>query len=497
MNRPILLVALLVGAALPIWALVQRRLDLRRDLLFLIFYAQAFLYVQFGPWDYMRRTPGAGSLGPAYDVLAVVSVVLFNGLFLATYLWTRGRGEAFARPFSVSPRTFTFLNAALLGFAAGFWSIAIRSELVFRRIGNTIIPKQLTLRFFEFVVYRSYSEGVWFLACVVFAGLVVGAGSLTRLGRAFAYANLASIYMYLVINSRIGLALALALLLGLWALLWRGSGAYLPRLAFGAAAAALILLYSTSTTERIRVGFGRTGTVTWRAFLPGLSLEERRAAAKIPGIRRNPRPGTSGEGGLPAEEETIGGGSSVGEAVSGMLLYRAAIETPLSLRLNGLDLMARMKPGLEKDGFAWGQAWAAPIALVYLPVLDPPEARRMKMTFDIAAKNYLMRKYTDLDQADYFSCMLSDAYGNFGVVGIALVGVTLGAALGLSVRSLGHPRYSWVPVVALFVLSHVFQFEQEFVTATFLWVKKLPFLAAVLLVNPFVVPSGAERPGSE
>jgi hypothetical protein len=134
------------------------------------------------------------------------------------------------------------------------------------------------------------------------------------------------------------------------------------------------------------------------------------------------------------------------------------------------------------------------MALVYMPLLDPAEARRMKMTFDIAAKNYLMRKYTDLDQADYFSCMLSDAYGNFGVVGIALVGAVLGGVLGLAVRTLGRPRYSWAPVVALFFLSHVFQFEQEFVTATFLWVKKLPFLAAVLLVNPFVVRSGDPPP---
>jgi hypothetical protein len=487
-NRPILLLACAVGAALPVWALLKRRLDLRRDLLFLAFYAQAFLYVQYGPWDYMRRSSESAALGPAYDVLAILSLVLFNGLFLAAYLFARGGGAAEGSGFSVKPRTFTFLNVALLGFAAGFWSIAIRSELVFRRIGNTIIPKQLTLRLFEFIVYRSYSEGVWFLACVVFAGLVVGGARLSALGRTLAVANLASIYLYLVINSRVGLGLALGLLVGLWALLWRGSGAYLPRLAITGASAALILLYSTSTTERIRVGFGQTGDVTWRAFLPGLSLEERRAAAKIPGIHRRPTPaaGETAEG-AEGEEEIIGGSSNIGEAVSGMLLYRAAVETPLSLRLNGIDLMARMKPALEAEGYAWGKAWEAPIALIYLPILDPAEARRMKMSFDIAAKSYLLRKYTDIDTPDYFSSMLTDAYGNFGVAGIALVGLALGGIVGLSVRGITRPRHAYAPVLALFAVSHLFQFEQEFVTAMFLWIKKLPFLAAMLVVNPFVV----------
>jgi hypothetical protein len=486
-NRPILLLACAVGAALPVWALVRRRLDLRRDLLFLAFYAQAFLYVQFGPWDYMRRTRAAEAFASAYDVLAIASVVLFNGLFLAAYLFCRGdASEEHGAGFSVSPRTFTFVNAAFLGFAAGFWSIAIRSELVFRRIGNTIIPKQLTLKLFDFIVYRSYSEGVWFLACVVFAGLVVGGARLSRLGIGLALANLASVYLYLVINSRIGLGLALGLLVALWGVLWRGERGYLPRLAAVAGVAGLILLYSTSTTERIRVGFGKTGDVTWRAFLPGLSLEERRAAAKIPGIRRHPRPSEAETG----EEEILGGGSNIGEAVSGMLLYRAAVETPLSLRLNGIDLMARMKSELESQGFAWGRAWDAPIALIYLPIVDPPEARRMKMSFDIAAKSYLMRRYTDIDQPDWFSCMLTDAYGNFGIPGIALVGLALGAAVGLSTRGLIRPRWSVAPVIALFFVSHLFQFEQEFVTAAFLWIKKLPFLAAVLVVNPFVVASG-------
>lgn len=473
-----------VAASLPVALLILRRLDVRRDLLFLAYYFQAFLYVQVGPWLYMRRTPEAAGLLSEYETLAIASLVLFNVVILGTYLLLRGREPvADPRSLDVVPRKFGFANAAFLAFAAAFWVIALTQTLVFRRIGNTIIPKQLQLSLRDFVVYRSYIEGIWLIASVVFAGLVVGRRRTSPFVWIAAMANLVSAYLYLVINSRISLALVLTLLVGLWALLWRGSGRYLPRLAFAVGCAALLLLYSTSTTERIRVGFGKSGTVGWRAFLPGLSMEEKRAAAPLPGRPRKPPP----EG---VEQGESTEPSSVGELVSGTLLYRSAVETPLALRLNGIDMMARMESEIARSGYAWGRAWIAPIELIYLPIVAPEEARRMKLRFDIAAKSYLLRHYTDIDTPDYFSCMLTDAYGNFGYAGMAMVGLFLGAVLALSTRALRHPRNGLWAVVALFALSHIFQFEQEFVTAAVLWAKKIPVLVAVLILNPFATAPG-------
>jgi hypothetical protein len=158
---------------------------------------------------------------------------------------------------------------------------------------------------------------------------------------------------------------------------------------------------------------------------------------------------------------------------------------PMAMRLNGLDLIVQMEPALETRGFAWGRAWKVPAALIVLPVFNPAKARAYKLAFDITAKNYLMRNYTDLQDTDHVSCSLTDAYGNFGLLGFVLVGAVLGSAFGFGIRYLQRPGHGALAVLALFVISHLFQFEQEFVTALLLWVKELPVLLGVLLLNPF------------
>jgi hypothetical protein len=183
------------------------------------------------------------------------------------------------------------------------------------------------------------------------------------------------------------------------------------------------------------------------------------------------------------------------DLVNKALFYKTSVEMPLSVRLDGLDLMVQMRPALETLGYAWGRAWKVPVALVYLPVIDPGKAREYKMSLDMAAKNYLMRRYTKIADADYVSCMLTDAYGNFGYLGLGLVGLFLGVVTGGVARLMRRPRAGGWVLVGLFALSHLIIFEQEFVSALLLWTKKLPFLIALLVAAPFrvVEPGGGGR----
>ena len=153
------------------------------------------------------------------------------------------------------------------------------------------------------------------------------------------------------------------------------------------------------------------------------------------------------------------------------------------------------------------RAWKTPAALIVLPVIDPAKARAYKLAYDITAKNYLMRHYTDLPDTDHVSCILTDAYGNFGLLGFVLVGAILGSAFGFGIRNLQRPSHPALAIIALFAISHLFQFEQEFVTALLLWVKELPVLLGMLLLNPFAAslasgvrsdtrPAGHPGPGS-
>jgi hypothetical protein len=463
LKNSLLLAELLVSAVLPILFLWKGVLDLRRDFLILGVYLQFLLYVYVGPYLSLRGEPS--SMASPYVWFGAWAIPLCGAVLIASYLlslraWRRDRVAGRVR-LDVQPRRFGLLLLVLLAVSGAFWAIAWSHDIIQRRItAGALLTRQFTLRLPEFAVYRLYIESLPFLIAIVVAGLVASRERLSWPVRASAALTLASAYVYLTINSRLSLALALMIVLGVWALFWRGGGRFWPRFTAGCVVCVVLLLYSNATTEKIRYA-ELSGESPWRAFLPFASIREQQPRPDAGALRR----------GL--------------SFVSGGFLYVASAEIPISMRLNGLDLIVRMQPALETRGFAWGRAWKIPVALVVLPIVNPSKARAYKSTFDVTAKNYLIRHYTALPDVDHVSCILTDAYGNFGIAGFALVGAFLGSAFGLGIRTLRWPWHGGLAVVALFFLSHLFQFEQEFVTALLLWVKKAPFLVAVLFLNPF------------
>ena len=469
----------MAAAALPLALLAGGWLQLRRDFLFFAIYLQGFLYVHLGPYLYARTHMPLPL--EAYRSFALSAVPLFDAALLIAYFLALGFRRArvrFAPPekLEVRERRFKLLVFGLLAFALTFWSVAWSAGLMYRRIGvNILVTEQLKLPFASFFVYRLYIESLRYVIAVIVLGLVLGGRRIGLWGSLASGAVLLSAYFYMVINSRIDLALTLLVGLGVWSFFWRGRGLFWSRFAGACAIAALLLLYSISTTERIRVGFARSWTVDWRAFVPGMSLEKRAGTPRI---------------------APVAGSSEAAEsaAASRPILLAAPREMPMSLRLNGLDLMARMRPELEARGYAWGRAWEVPAALVFLPVVNPGKARAYKLRWDLAAKNYLMREYTEMEDLDYVSCMLTDAYGNFGYAGILAVGLFLGAACALAVRIMAAAPRAALVLVVLFAVCHVFQFEQEFISALLFWVKKLPLLLGVLLIAPLWIRRAAGRP---
>jgi hypothetical protein len=474
-----LLLSCVAAAGLPVALLAGGWLQVRRDFFLLAIYLQGLLYVHVGPYLYARAH--APLPLDAYRAFALSAVPLFDAALLIAYVLALGFRRA-RPPFApterleLSARRFTLLVFALLAFSLTFWCVAWSAALMYRRIGvNMLVVQQLKLPFASFAVYRLYIESLRYVIGVVVLGLVVGGRRVGLPASLASAAVLLSAYVYLVINSRIDLALNLLIGLAVWSFFWRGRGRFWPRLAGGCTVAAVLLLYSISTTERIRVGFAGSWTVDWRAFVPGMSLKTEAAA-----------PAGRPKAGLAEAAASTA-------AASRLLLLAAPKEMPMSLRLNGLDLMARMRPALEARGYAWGRAWEVPAALVFLPVVNPRKARAYKLRWDLAAKNYLMRKYTEMEDLDYVSCMLTDAYGNFGPAGILAVGLFLGAACGLAVRIMAAAPRAALVLVALFAVCHVFQFEQEFISALLFWVKKLPLLFGILLTAPLWIRREAAR----
>jgi hypothetical protein len=231
--------------------------------------------------------------------------------------------------------------------------------------------------------------------------------------------------------------------------------------------------------------------VTWRAFIPGIPVGPPGPVLGERPEQRTPAPPVIGPSGEtlpapPSEEVAV----SAPDAVYKAFFFYTAEEMPLAVRLDGLDLIVRMKPNLDREGYAWGKAWEIPVALMYLPLTDPPKARAIKLKLILAAKTYLMRRYTDIGSPDYVSSILTDAYGNFGNLGLALVGLFFAGVCGFVAWTIVRlPGPGWV-IIGLFAISHVAYFEQEFVQALLLWPKKLPLLLALLVANPFRIRTG-------
>lgn len=499
MSSRLLLFELLGAVALPLAALAAGWLRLRRDYFMLLLYAQALLYVFIGP--ILRLSRAAQAPIREYESVATSAFLFVILVFFAVYLAivrTRAlRAPSVSRVIEARRPWMEIVLFGLLAYSAIFWAIAIRSNLVYRRVGNPMVVLQLELPFLQFALYRTYIEGLLFIVIVVLLALVACRREISLGGRAAGLLTLVSAYVYFVINSRLGLAVALAVGLGVWVVFWRGRRGFWPRFLAGGVVCALLLLYSHATTQRIRLGFGRTGTVTWRAFVPGIPVapEVSVVSAQPTPPAPSPSPGPAPVIAAPVIETPAAPVSeeiavSAPDAVYKTFFFYAAEEMPLPVRLDGLDLIVRMKPNLERDGYALGKAWEVPFALMYLPLTDPAKAREIKLSLNLAAKNYLMRNYTDITSADYVSSILADAYGNFGKVGFALVGLFFAGVCGFVAWTIVRlPGAGWV-IVGLFAISHVVYFEQEFVQALLLWGKKLPLLLGLLAVNPFRIRTG-------
>jgi hypothetical protein len=160
------------------------------------------------------------------------------------------------------------------------------------------------------------------------------------------------------------------------------------------------------------------------------------------------------------------------------------LDDTLRWRLNGVDLIAIIADNVEAQGPALGTAWAVPFVLSLDPIVRTPftvEAKRANLT---AAKTWLLLRYGGVAKTDYYSCMLSDAYGNFSVYGFLLAALVLGPILAYSTAAL---RWSAAPVglvFAAFAITRIMPFEQEFESILFGWYKLIPFVLVALAVYP-------------
>jgi hypothetical protein len=162
------------------------------------------------------------------------------------------------------------------------------------------------------------------------------------------------------------------------------------------------------------------------------------------------------------------------------------------MRLNGIDLMARLLPGIEREGPALGAAWES-VNWYLRRFTDPQGFNEFRLSRNTTAKGYLMKRYLGWDLADYFSCTLTDLFGNFHVLGLLGGAVLLVTLFRFSASRFMAPRGGAALVLAVFVVVHAIVFDQEAIGLLFGWTKQLPILLAVLALRPFRVGAARTR----
>jgi len=158
-----------------------------------------------------------------------------------------------------------------------------------------------------------------------------------------------------------------------------------------------------------------------------------------------------------------------------------------ALRLNGIDLIARIAEGTSAGELAWGEAWYIPAYTLLYQLVDREAVQHYKETFEASPKKMLMDRYTSLRAIDYPSCVLTDIYGNFGWLGVGAASVVFGLVHAWITRLLWAPKHARDTALALLLMSSVVPFEAEALVVALGPLRILPLLGAMCLWPPFVL----------
>jgi hypothetical protein len=399
--------------------------------------AQAVVYLLVAPalvvW---LDDPGARR---GYATVQIEQLVFFLIPFFAIYLaLATPRARSHIVAVEVSAKRMLFLSAAFLAYDITYWVTVARLDLFTRRLGTDVIAElfgQLSLH--ELFVLRFHDTTVFlFPALFLVIALRATDRHIRRIGKFLLTVAVASLLVHTLLNSRLQLvvgAFALAVVfmrlrppLGRRVLVKAGSTFVLVT---------LLLMASTYAIRENRDWFGAAG--------PDDAAADRLERLGDPSHMAN---------------EWI-------------------------KRLDCVDLVNTIKPSLSRSGFAKGEAWRVPFYMLFGAFLDSEEYAAVKAEGLTTAKAWLLDRHTMIGLRDYYSCALTDAFGNFGYFGYLLAAFYFAIVILVAERLLYSARPNAL-LLGIALLVHVVVFEAELFTQLFGWLKFAPAVVALMFLNP-------------
>jgi hypothetical protein len=428
------------AAIVPVVGLACGRLKLGRDTFILLVYVQTLIYIDIAPT--FASVDVNSAMSDRYVWVQLWALLLFQIPLIVTYAVTLKRRERVlpaARSFRMSPVLLSLFIAGSVALGIAYFDVAAEYGLTYRRLAEELATIQLSMGLVPFGIYRTFIELGPFLMAVQFLILRVQT-DMSRGLRTWAWIGFGlttALYLsYAIINSRLVALTTLATIYGIANVTAKTQRKVGLRAAMGMVVLGMSGLYVLRVVSNVRLAFASGDSIfAIENFLPVASRQGQ-------------------------DDDT------------------------LRWRLNGVDLIAIIADNVEAQGPAMGGAWAVPFVLSLDPIVRTPFSVTAKAANLTSAKSWLLLRYSGVGKTDYYSCMLTDAYGNFSIYGFLLPALVLGIILA---RATAAMRWSAKPaaiVVAAFVITRALPFEQEFGTLLYAWLKLLPFVLVALVFYP-------------
>ncbi len=437
---------ILVVALIPLLLIIQfcaGILRIRRDILFIAYFAQVYIYLHLAPTVNMYLMGQEDR--KVYALLQWSIFFLFDIPFVVLY--NKWIGKNLDNPFGVrnifleTPALNRFVFSLLVVSASVlFLYVAISNELFFRRIGHEgLAARSASMSMPELVLYRMFSETSTFLLMLGYF-LILNCGKKHSVSFTILVCSVAihtAVYgSFILVNNRLQTMVLLFLLFVTVSYWWKIT---LDRTVFPVTKLvfiALLLILSANVVLELRGQYERYGEIHHYDV-----MEFREANY-----------------------------SDVGFA--------------LAKRLDGIKLMAQITGPALDNGFMWGQAWIQPLSVLYYMFVDPEKAKELKKKLRTNPKVFIAKFYLNADIPDVASSVLTDLYANFFILGFLFLALVASYLLVFITRQMINPRSRSGLLIGFYLLPFIFKFEKEFLSLMLNMVKFSPMLLLVLFTNP-------------
>jgi len=464
----VMLIASMISAIIPLYALGRRRLNFQRDIIFLFFWFQTWIYLHLVPTlnvmfpesafafpllsKNLRAVRFTEQVCSWYAFFQIVCVVLFYIPMMWVYLsWIRSKQLSCdidrAGVGRISHQRLFALSLLYSGFSVMAIYVAVQNNYLSAYAElmtvETMVSGQVAA--WQYYLYRLYLLGGTFVTVIV----VVSLYEYSRQPRASKMVVICAALPGLIcqavwIFSRSRALFVFTLALVVVVMIRRGDMAIPRRKLRRGLALALVVIYSFSVIIKMR-GFVLDQEFSWMSI----------------GYALNPF--------YNADQ------------------YNPLITSNYGMRLDGLEMMALTFPQMLDKGLVPGKLY---LLTIISPLLNFVPGIKMQLLQERGMIDFRMefiREYTGLDYADYPLNGLTDIYAALGLLGFCVAGVTYALLFAFISRRLAPWRSGVSFIIGFFVLCQVYSFEVAFATLPFGWVKSLPVLLVLLVINPYRV----------